>query len=448
MVVSSRAFLTQWVSTRTTAQSKTARDRCPGATIIEADFFEWADTTEKRFAATVGNPPFIRYQRFAGQARDRALRYCEAQGVRLSRLCSSWAPFVVAALSVLKPGGRLAFVVPAEIAHAVYARPLLRFLLGSFDRVEVLAFRDKLFRHLSEDCWLLRADGYGGKASELTLTTAHRFDFPTVSSNSEAVSLQDLEDEGFRLRPFLLPERIRREYLRLGKSDSVSRFGAVAGLGIGYVTGANDFFHLCPSEAMELGIPDGFLRPAVRSSRELRGSDINNERLSIWTTEDRPFLLLNLPRKHVLPRAILRYLNTQEASYIRRRYKCRIRDPWYCVPDVRVPDAFLSIMSSDGPRLVGNSARCACTNSVHAVTLKNGFEVPNLIRKWKDPLTQLSCEVEGHHLGGGMLKVEPIEARSILIETSTAIPPPDNNLLEKGVEIMRSWRRRNGTRSM
>ena len=424
---------------------KTARDRCPKAKIVEADFFEWAGTNEKRFDAAVGNPPFIRYQRFTGQARDRALRHCETQGVSLSGLSSSWAPFVAAASAALKPGGRLAFVVPGEIAHAVYARPLLRFLLDSFDHIEVLAFRDKLFRHLSEDCWLLRADGYRGKANELTLTSAHRFDSPRVSSNSETLSVRDLEGEGFRLRPFLLPERIRREYLRLRTSDKVSRLGAVTDLGIGYVTGANDFFHLCPSEAMKLDIPDRFLRPSVRSNRVLTGSDISDEKVSIWTTEDRPFLLLDLPQKHVLPRSIIRYLDTQEGLQIRTRYKCRTREPWYCVPDVRVPDAFLSIMSSDGPRLVGNSARCVCTNSVHAVTLRNGLKVSNLVRKWKDPLTQLSCEVEGHHLGGGMLKVEPVEARNILIETGPATPLPDNSLLEEGVKIMRSWRRRNGT---
>ena len=166
---------------------------------------------------------------------------------------------------------------------------------------------------------------------------------------------------------------------------------------------------------MKLDIPDRFLRPSVRSNRVLTGSDISDEKVSIWTTEDRPFLLLDLPQKHVLPRSIIRYLDTQEGLQIRTRYKCRTREPWYCVPDVRVPDAFLSIMSSAGPRLVGNSARCVCTNSVHAVTLRNGLKVSNLVRKWKDPLTQLSCEVEGHHLSGGMLKVEPVEARNILI---------------------------------
>jgi adenine-specific DNA methylase len=114
-----------------------------GAHIITADFFAWASETDRRFAATVGNPPFIRYQRFAGEPRLRALRYCAAQGVKLSGLSSSWAPFVVAASSLLMKGGRLAFVVPAEIGHAVYAKPVVRYLLSSFERVEIVAVREK-----------------------------------------------------------------------------------------------------------------------------------------------------------------------------------------------------------------------------------------------------------------------------------------------------------------
>jgi len=34
---------------------------------------------------------------------------------------------------------------------------------------------------------------------------------------------------------------------------------------------------------------------------------------------------------------------------------------------------------------------------------------------WQNSLTRLSTEVEGHALGGGMLKLEPSEARNVLL---------------------------------
>src|SRR2546423_7179620 len=86
--------------------------------IYVGDFFDWANHARERFDCAVGNPPFIRYQRFNGSVRDRALKLCARIGVRFSSLTASWAPFLVGASALLKPGGRMAFVVPAEIGHA------------------------------------------------------------------------------------------------------------------------------------------------------------------------------------------------------------------------------------------------------------------------------------------------------------------------------------------
>ena len=65
-----------------------------------------------------------------------------------------------------------------------------------------------------------------------------------------------------------------------------------------------------------------------------------------------------------------RALDTDAARVARTAYKCRVRDPWYSVPDVQVPDFFLSYMSGLKPNLVRNDAHCTCTNSVHSVRLK------------------------------------------------------------------------------
>jgi hypothetical protein len=85
------------------------------------------------------------------------------------------------------------------------------------------------------------------------------------------------------------------------------------------------------------------------------------------------------------------------------------------VPDVTTPDAFLSIMSNRMPRLVANSGQAVCTNSVHAVRFNKGIAPLPFIHGWNSELTRLSCEVEGHALGGGLLKLEPAEARRVVI---------------------------------
>src|SRR5713226_434408 len=69
------------------------------------DFFEVDATTGMgRFTAVVGNPPFIRYQRFSGSQREMALKRALQAGVRLTALTSSWAPFIVHATTFLETG--------------------------------------------------------------------------------------------------------------------------------------------------------------------------------------------------------------------------------------------------------------------------------------------------------------------------------------------------------
>ncbi|WP_430253111.1 N-6 DNA methylase [Neorhizobium sp. DAR64872/K0K18] len=131
-----------------------ARERVPSANIDNIEFFSWAASTDERFDCAAGNPPFVRYQHFKGITKNAALAICAAQDVKLSGLSSTWPAFLVATASLLKTGGRMAFVVPAEIGHAPYAKSLLDFLVRSFSYVQVIAVRDKLFPRLSEDCWL------------------------------------------------------------------------------------------------------------------------------------------------------------------------------------------------------------------------------------------------------------------------------------------------------
>src|SRR5262249_39006771 len=88
-----------------------------------SDFFDVDCAAIPQVDAIVGNPPFIRYQRFSGNTRRQALKRAAEQGVKLSELSSSWAPFLIHCAALLKLGGRIAMVIPVEIGHAAYGRP-------------------------------------------------------------------------------------------------------------------------------------------------------------------------------------------------------------------------------------------------------------------------------------------------------------------------------------
>ncbi len=416
--------------------------RSPGSLIHQGDFFAWASLTKERFDCAAGNPPFIRYHHFTGDVRKTALDYCKRLGARFSALTSSWAPFLVAAAGVLKPGGRMAFVVPAEIGHAPYARPLLQFLLTHFDQLQLLAVKDRLFDGLSEDTWLLWADGYGGRTDSIKLTTRNRFRaMTTPPRDGTVITLGDLEEWNWRIRPFLIPQEALSIYGHLRSSSQTVRFSDVADVGIGYVSGANGFFHLRPSEAEAFGVPDRLLVPTVRSGKDLKNGTLTPRMVKEWIRADEPNFLLNLAGVRELPQSVRHYLDTEAARKAKAGYKCRNRKPWYVVPGVTVPDGFMSYMNHTTCFLTANEAGCTCTNSVHAVMTKGRLSVQDIQQLWTSSLTQLSCEIEGHPLGGGMLKIEPGEAKRILLPIgSRLISNRQTDKLKDALETLKSWR--------
>jgi len=420
--------------------AKIAMRRAPWAAIHEGDFFSWAGQTPERFDAAAGNPPFIRYQRFTGKSRAQALSLCTRLGADFSSLTSSWAPFLLATASLLRPGGRMAFVVPSEIGHAPYAVPLLKYLAASFGDVRIIAIRKKIFPELNEDCWLLYAEGFGRSTKKFRLTALPVFR-PTDAppSSSIEIHLNDWQTWNYRLRPFLLPQACREFYRSVCTFPLSKTLSEVARVGIGYVTGANEFFHLRPSTAREFGLPDQLLHPSVRNGRALGKDGVGLATVRRWLLNDEPVLLLRLKKDQPLNAPLQRYLDTDEARKARETYKCRMRDPWYVVPDMTVPDAFLSYMSGSGVSLSANHAACVGTNSVHVIRLNGEMSLSTLQRRWKDPISQLSCEIEGHPLGGGMLKLEPREAGRVIL---AARPPSlaDDRMIFAGITEMQQWR--------
>jgi len=401
------------------------------ANLVLSDFFGTSERGTGPFAAVIGNPPFIRYQRFAGETRALALRQAARQGVVLSQLTSSWAPFVVCSAAMLRPGGRLAMVVPMEIAYATYARPVLQHLSRAFAEVTLLTFRRKLFPDLSEDTLLLLADGKDQGPARFCwrdLDGPGALAAAMPAGRARPVGLRKVDAAGVcdgreRLAEQFISRSAREQYQRLKHLNLTTRLGDVADVGIGYVSGANGFFHLTEHDARLWDIPDEFLHAVVCKGRFLRGLRFTHTDWHEVLRRGEPAFLLHLdPSRGELPAGVRRYLEHGERLGVPKAFKCRTRSPWYCVPHVHEPDAFLTYMSGASPRLVSNDAGAVAPNNLHILRLHPIASLSRhaLAALWQTSLTRLSVELEGHALGGGMLKMEPTEAENVLIPSGMA----------------------------
>ena len=138
-------------------------------------------------------------------------------------------------------------VAPAELCHAAYARPVLRFLASSFERVRILTFTRKLFPRLNEDTVLILGEAYGHTGDDLQLialtdATALRDDDILDRRSSTRVETHPCAARPERFAKYLLPGNVRGLYEELAHHPEVVRFGAMASIGIGYVTATTSSF--------------------------------------------------------------------------------------------------------------------------------------------------------------------------------------------------------------
>jgi adenine-specific DNA-methyltransferase len=377
------------------------------ATLEVGDFF--ARDAEPLYDAVIGNPPYVRYQNFAGAARNASLEAALRQGVRLNQLASSWAAFTVHASAFLKPKGRLALVLPAELLAVKYAAQIRRYLLSRFANVRLVLFENLVFPGVLEEVVLLLAEGFGG---------AQRFEVYQARNAEDLRNVVAANWVGFtpkgddKWTGALLPSQAFALYDETLASDAFEVMLDWGDTYLGAVTGNNDYFTLTRSQAKKLKLSQSELvRISPPGSRHLRGLTLSDHGWeALAAADERCYLFApgETPSK-----AAQRYIAEGEAKGVHDAYKCQVREPWWQVPLVERPDLLFTYMNHDRPRLVRNGAGVHLLNSLYGVQLhaqrrKLGQELLALASL--NSMTLLGAEIVGRSYGGGMLKHEPTEA--------------------------------------
>jgi adenine-specific DNA methylase len=410
-----------------------------GAHLLQRSFFDVRPRELPSFEAVVGNPPYVRYQGFNGDSR-RAHELAALAGVPLTRLASSWAPFLIHATSFVAPGGRMAQVLPAEIIHAQYASGVLDFLSRSFQRIQLVVFEERVFPGALEEVVLLFAEGRAnGQNASVRLVSCLTLDALSSDTLATAAYPEEPSKGGRRkLVEQLLPASSRETYRALAEDARVVPFGELASVDIGVVTGANDFFMRTDLESEAL--PSELLKPAVSKAAHVQGAQLTDDDHAAILQNGKKGLLFAATRdssQAALTRA-QPFLDSGEEAGLDRRYKCRVRTPWWALPLPRSgpPDLFLTYCSNSHPRLAVNEMGALHTNTLHGVRLAEPSQsVAALAASFYNSLTLLSAELVGRSYGGGVLKLEPTEAEGLLMAPPT---PESEEMLPEVDRLIRA----------
>lgn len=392
------------------------------------------------FSSIVANPPYIRHHRLSADLKV-SLKALSTRliGRPLDGRAGLHVFFLIRALERLAPGGRLAFILPADTAEGVFAPTLWTWVARHYRLDAVVIF----------DRDATPFPGVDTNALVFMVRKAPpRGSFFWAKCHERGPALSSWTLGGLETCPTGMTVIRRRldEALRTGLSRAPSEVqsnGPVlrdfASVLRGIATGANEFFFLTRKHAIELGIPADFLRPAIGRTRDVVGDTVSVERLTALDGEGRPTILFSPDGRKIdlFPDSVRRYLDHGESLGLPARALIASRRPWYKMETRATPPFLFAYLGRRHARFVRNLAGVVPLTGFLCVYphSERPDQVEALWRVLSHPETVSNLALVGKSYGGGAIKVEPRALErlplplDIVAEASLEMRTPEEQLL-------------------
>lgn len=368
----------------------------------------------RNFKAIVANPPYIRHHRLSAETKQRLQALAlETIGRQLDGRTGYHVFFLLRALQRLQDGGRLSFILPADVCEGIFAKTLWQWIAKHFCIRAIITFTPQASpfprvdtnplicliekRPPQSEFWWVKCAV--SQTDDLRIWIEGGF--ATTETSSLSIANRSL-DEGLATGLSREPAIDRGAELTLGDFAVVSR---------GIATGANDFFFLTSSDARAAEIPPDFLINAVGRTRDVDGEVIDDNTLDRLAQRGRPTKLFCPDGRSLsgFPDTVRAYLLLGEAMGLPGRPLISMRSPWYKM-ETRVPPPFLfAYLGRRNARFIRNDAGIVPLTGFLCVYPKRR-DKPFCDALWKvlsHPETVANLVRVGKSYGDGAIKVEP-----------------------------------------
>ncbi len=397
------------------------------------------------FDVVLGNPPYVSRHTMTDVQIASAEAVLAELNVKLSTRASLWAYFVLHGLRFLRPGGRIAWVLPRSLTQASYGRQLLGLLETRFTSVTVISLGQRMFVGAGTDeiSDVLIASGYQAGGGAGTVRRLHSESLPELLriltpglTDTNGPDHATVEVSGSRSVALAATQRDALNTI-LGLPQAVALRSLIK-INIGVVTGASDFFVLRKSTLAPRGLTERDVEFLVAKFRHTEGLEVTAERTAALVAADDRVLLLKCSQRRKSER-VLKYLATFAPEVREKVATFAKREPWYNLDDHQIADAFLPCLVRGAPRLVLNTARVNCTNNVLRVWFESS---PAKAAKQALALAlastpgQVAAEAFGRACGSGGLKIEPCDWLRMKLLLENNVAPADVSVAFREVDAL------------
>jgi len=381
--------------------------------VVHSSFFGWADKNDCTFDAVVGNPPFVRYQFVPENDRLLAEWMLRARGKELQGVSNLWIPFVLLSLDLLREGGAFALVLPSELLSTISGGQVRSELVRRFHSLQVDLFPRDTFPDILQDVLVL-----SGVRTEQAQPRRH----VTFSEHTPSGIRQwqhEVMDNGESWTRYLLTCEEREAFSVASALPGFHPLKEVATIGVAIVTGANNFFAVDEAAVEKFGLQQ-WVRPLLARTADSLGIVFTKGDHREARQQGKKSWLLDFSEHRPDPMQFDRpaeYLKLGALQGLPERYKCRIRSPWYRVPQIQHGSLMVAKRAHQHHRMIFNQPNVVTTDTIYRGEMKPLFRgrEHELVSGFHNSVTLLSAEVQGRSYGGGVLELVPSELSRLTV---------------------------------
>lgn len=408
-------------------EAEKVRSRYSGFRQIEVcteDFFDYYNRVlgKEKFDLVLGNPPYIRYQYLKESQREMQSQILTSHGMKANKLINAWVAFFVACVQLLSEKGKIAFVIPAEILQVAYAEDLRLYLANKLAKITLITFEQLVFPDIEQEVVVFI--GEKGE-TEKGIRIIEMNDLSGFSClNLDQNGFQKLQHVKEKWTKYFVTAEEMTLIQELRKDRRFTKFSEYGVINVGITTGNNRYFSITEETTKHYCLNDVTL-PLIGRSSHAHGIYFTSEDWEKNKAAGKRARLISFPEipYEDYPAKHKEYILFGEKSGEHEGYKCSIRDRWYIVPSVWVPDAFFLRRNNFYPKFVLNRCDAVSTDTMHRIKFNDGVDPQNILLAYYNSVSFAFTEICGRSYGGGVLEILPGEMGNILLPKVEKIDP-------------------------
>ena len=406
--------------------------------VINQDFFDYyEECSDKKYDLILGNPPYIRYQYLEEEQRALLSDILTSQGMKANKLINAWVGFMVACVNMLSDQGKIAFVIPAEILQVVYAEDLRLFLSNNLSKISIITFEELVFSDIEQEVVVFIGEKGEEEKGIRIIELNNLDDLKNFDINSNG--FQKLQHVHEKWTKYFTTDKENELVSEIRNNDLFHKLSDCALINVGITTGNNKYFSVDKNTVEKYEL-ESVVRPLIGRSSHANSIFFTQNDWMENVNSGKAAYLIDFPETpyNEYPDKHKEYIELGEEKEENKGYKCSIRDRWYRIPSIWVPDAFFLRRNNLYPKFVLNRCEAVSTDTMHRIKFNDGVSAEKIMLSYYNSISFAFTELCGRSYGGGVLEILPGEVGNIYVPKLDNISEDKvRSLLEKVDDIVR-----------